>query len=111
MDQQRRLLVFGLVSFLTFYGWLYLGPEFFPDMFPKPPVEVAQVDGVDPAPADGTAPGDGGEESSNDDSEPDIKMGRQLSQPSKVQSQKTVNQLTSQQNLMLQSCRTIPLRP
>ena len=71
MDQQRRLLVFGLVSFLTFYGWLYLGPEFFPDMFPKPPVEVAQVDGVDPAPADGTAPGDGGEESSNDDSEPD----------------------------------------
>ncbi len=71
MDQQRRLLVFGLVSFLTFYGWLFLGPEFFPDMFPKPPVEVAEVDGVDPAPADGTAPGDGGEESSNDDSEPD----------------------------------------
>ena len=49
MDQQRRLLVFGLVSFLTFYGWLFLGPQFFPDMFPKPPEEVAEVDGVDPA--------------------------------------------------------------
>ena len=69
MDQQRRLLVFGLVSFLTFYGWLFIGPQFFPDMFPKPPEEVAEVDGVDPAPADG-ASSDDGDESSNDDGEP-----------------------------------------
>ena len=77
MDQQRRLLAFGLVSFLTFYGWLFLGPKFFPEMFPKPPVEVAEVDGADPAPADGASSGDGGEESSNDDSEPD-KDGTQI---------------------------------
>jgi YidC/Oxa1 family membrane protein insertase len=70
MDQQRRLLVFGLVSFLTFYGWLFLGPQFFPDMFPKPPEEVAEVDGVDPAPADG-ASSDDGDEPSSDDGEPD----------------------------------------
>lgn len=66
MDQQRRLLVFGLVSFLTFYGWLFIGPEFFPDMFPKPPEEVAEVDGVDPASVDGTS-----DEASNDNDEPD----------------------------------------
>ena len=66
MDQQRRLLVFGLVSFLTFYGWLFIGPEFFPDMFPKPPEEVAEVDGVDPASVDGTS-----DEASNDNNEPD----------------------------------------
>lgn len=44
MDQQRRLLVFGLVSFLTFYGWLFVGPKFFPELFPAPDADVAQVD-------------------------------------------------------------------
>ena len=53
MDQQRRLLVFGLVSFLTFYGWLFVGPKFFPDLFPPPIPDAAAVDGADPAPADG----------------------------------------------------------
>ena len=69
MDQQRRLLVFGLVSFLTFYGWLFIGPKFFPDLFPKPQAEVAEVDGVDPAPADGESSGDAEDTSSNGDEE------------------------------------------
>lgn len=53
MDQQRRLLVFGLVSFLTFYGWLFVGPKFFPELFPAPQVDVAEGDGA--APPDGAA--------------------------------------------------------
>lgn len=66
MDQQRRLLVFGLVSFLTFYGWLFLGPELFPDLFPKKPADVAEVDGA--APSDDQAPsGDSGEVTPRDD--------------------------------------------
>lgn len=65
MDQQRRLLVFGLVSFLTFYGWLFIGPKFFPDLFPKPQADVAEVDGVDPVPADDAASENGAETSSN----------------------------------------------
>jgi len=71
MDQQRRLLVFGLVSFLTFYGWLFIGPWAFPDLFPKDPPKVAEVDGVDPARGDGASSEDGGDESSSDDGEPD----------------------------------------
>ncbi|NQV27356.1 MAG: YidC/Oxa1 family insertase periplasmic-domain containing protein [Rhodopirellula sp.] len=67
MDQQRRLLVFGLVSFLTFYGWLFIGPVFFPDLFPKEQPGVVQVDGADPAPADGNASADAGDNASNDD--------------------------------------------
>jgi YidC/Oxa1 family membrane protein insertase len=66
MDQQRRLLVFGLVSFLTFYGWLFIGPKFFPDLFPKPQADVAKVDGVDPVPADDAASENAEENSSND---------------------------------------------
>ncbi|MDA0806568.1 MAG: YidC/Oxa1 family insertase periplasmic-domain containing protein [Planctomycetota bacterium] len=53
MDQQRRLLVFGLVSFLTFYGWLFIGPKFFPELFPDPQADVENVDGA--APVDGSA--------------------------------------------------------
>ncbi len=71
MDQQRRLLVFGLVSFLTFYGWLFLGPKFFPEMFPKPPAEVAEIDGSDPEPVDGESTDNAGEDSSANDGEPD----------------------------------------
>jgi YidC/Oxa1 family membrane protein insertase len=71
MDQQRRLLVFGLVSFLTFYGWMFLGPELFPDLFPKEPAKVAEVDGVDPAPVDGASSEPIGEDVSPDDGEPD----------------------------------------
>ncbi len=71
MDQQRRLLVFGLVSFLTFYGWLFIGPKFFPELFPKPQADVAQVDGVDPAPADGEPSGNAAGTSSNEDQESD----------------------------------------
>lgn len=52
MDQQRRLIVFGLCSFLTFYGWLFLGPQFFPGLFPPPPPDVAEVEGAAPASAD-----------------------------------------------------------
>ncbi|MGZ0169186.1 MAG: YidC/Oxa1 family insertase periplasmic-domain containing protein [Planctomycetales bacterium] len=69
MDQQRRLLVFGLVSFLTFYGWMFLGPLAFPDLFPKDPPKVA--DAVAPAPADGTSSEDTGADSSPDGGEPD----------------------------------------
>ena len=66
MDQQRRLLVFGLVSFLTFYGWLFIGPKFFPDLFPDPQAKVAEVEGA--APADnGDQSGDDGEVSPKDD--------------------------------------------
>jgi YidC/Oxa1 family membrane protein insertase len=58
MDQQRRLLVFGLVSFLTFYGWLFVGPKFFPGLFPPPQADVAEVEGADPRPAGDDAAGD-----------------------------------------------------
>lgn len=71
MDQQRRLLVFGLVSFLTFYGWILLGPELFPDLFPKKPVDVAEVDGIDSAPADGESSGNAEETSSNGEGKSD----------------------------------------
>ena len=71
MDQQRRLLVFGLVSFLTFYGWLFIGPKFFPELFPKDPVGIAEVDGA--APADkGDQSGDDGEVSPSNDGDDSV---------------------------------------
>ena len=66
MDQQRRLLVFGLVSFLTFYGWLFIGPKFFPELFPDPQADVADVDGAAPA-ADPASAGENAEVASSDD--------------------------------------------
>ena len=60
MDQQRRLLVFGLVSFLTFYGWIFfVGPKL--GMIPAPQQDVAAVDEEGRATDDGAAPGDSGE--------------------------------------------------
>ena len=66
MDQQRRLLVFGLVSFLTFYGWLFIGPKFFPELFPDPQADVADVDGAAPA-DDPASAGENAEVASSDD--------------------------------------------
>jgi YidC/Oxa1 family membrane protein insertase len=60
MDQQRRLIVFGLVSFLTFYGWIFfVGPKL--GMIPAPQQDVAAVDEEGRATDDGAAPGDSGE--------------------------------------------------
>ena len=44
MDQQRRLLLFGLSCFLILVGWGIAGPWLFPGMFPepKPKDQVAQ---------------------------------------------------------------------
>ncbi|MFT5324023.1 MAG: YidC/Oxa1 family membrane protein insertase [Planctomycetaceae bacterium] len=66
MDQQRRLLVFGLVSFLTFYGWMFIGPWAFPDLFPPKQADVAEVDGAAPSDDDASS-GDSGEVSPRDD--------------------------------------------
>jgi YidC/Oxa1 family membrane protein insertase len=47
MDQQRRLLTFTLFSFLIFFGWINIGPKWFPGLFPPPkPVqkEIAKSD-------------------------------------------------------------------
>ena len=73
MDQQRRLLVFGLVSFLTFYGWLFIGPKFFPELFPDPQADVADANGAVPADAAASAEenaeiasGDDGDSGSSD---------------------------------------------
>ena len=66
MDQQRRLLVLGLVSFLTFYGWLFIGPKFFPELFPDPQADVADVDGAAPA-DDPASAGENAEVASSDD--------------------------------------------
>lgn len=56
MDQQRRLLLFGLSAFLTLFVWVTVGPKLFPGMFPQPvPEDVAQLDGedADPGSSDG----------------------------------------------------------
>ena len=34
MDQQRRLLIFTVFSFLILFGWMNIGPKWFPAMFP-----------------------------------------------------------------------------
>ncbi|MBC7819175.1 MAG: membrane protein insertase YidC [Planctomycetaceae bacterium] len=36
MDQQRRLLIFTVFSFLILFGWMNIGPKWFPGMFPAP---------------------------------------------------------------------------
>ena len=36
MDQQRRLLIFTVFSFLILFGWMNIGPKWFPGMFPPP---------------------------------------------------------------------------
>ncbi|MFM9966067.1 MAG: membrane protein insertase YidC [Planctomycetaceae bacterium] len=50
MDQQRRLLTFTLFSFLILFGWMSIGPKWFPGMFPpvKPvPKAVAEKEHED----------------------------------------------------------------
>lgn len=37
MEHQRRLLIFGVLTMATWFGWLAIGPKFFPNLFPKPP--------------------------------------------------------------------------
>ena len=46
MDQQRRLLTFTVLSFLILFGWMSLGPIWFPGMFPPPakPVKKPERD-------------------------------------------------------------------
>ena len=47
MDQQRRLLIFTVFSFLILFGWMNIGPKWFPGLFPpnKPdPKLVAKKD-------------------------------------------------------------------
>lgn len=36
MDQQRRLLIFTVFSFLILFGWMNIGPKWFPGLFPAP---------------------------------------------------------------------------
>lgn len=36
MDQQRRLLIFTVFSFLILFGWMNIGPKWFPGLFPVP---------------------------------------------------------------------------
>ncbi len=50
MDQQRRLLIFTVFSFLILFGWMNIGPKWFPGLFPVPkPVQkpVAKAENED----------------------------------------------------------------
>ena len=43
MDQQRRLLTFTVLSFLILFGWMTVGPKWFPAFFPPPAKVVKKV--------------------------------------------------------------------
>lgn len=43
MDQQRRLLTFTVLSFLILFGWMTVGPKWFPAFFPPPAKPVKKV--------------------------------------------------------------------
>ncbi len=65
MDQQRRLLLFGLSCFLILVGWGIAGPWLFPGMFPepKPKDQVAQKADDERAANDNTSETDASEDS------------------------------------------------
>lgn len=52
MDQQRRLLVFTVLSFLILVGWMSVGPKLFPGLFPQPPKPVKKPEVAKEKPAD-----------------------------------------------------------
>ncbi|HEX6986223.1 MAG TPA: hypothetical protein VF170_12655, partial [Planctomycetaceae bacterium] len=60
MDQNKRLVLFLLVTGLVWFGWFgFVQPRFFPVPKKNAPAEVAEADaGADDADADDAAPGD-----------------------------------------------------
>ncbi len=52
-DQNKNLILATVLSFLVIVGWLYVGPQLFPQWFPT---ETAPTAGLDALPADQTAP-------------------------------------------------------
>ncbi len=60
MDQQRRLLIFTVFSFLILFGWMNIGPKWLPGLFPpqKPDPKLVAKSDDEPAEAEKNANSD-----------------------------------------------------